>query len=285
MKNLVKLCMVCSLILMIIVGGAFAEVTCTMEDIVKANTAEQILSHCQSVLLTVSDSSEELSNYLVYVDDAYWYTEDAVSAEIWTENGVYSCYEGQYSGTLYFESYFDTWQSYFQNLAMDPEGSLHEEIQSIEEEDGQLVVTTVLSAEHAAQLWENYEEGSSWKYVYRMNPETLALQSFVSSVTYADGSTETILQIEYQYDVPLPDGAQELLERLDDPQQLRTVTVTLNPDTEEELTRSAIMRKGEGAQVVLDDAQAYSWYVDRECTQAYEGADTNEDLHVYLKRN
>ena len=285
MENFVKLCIVCILILMTIVGGAFAQTECTMEDIVQSNTAEQVLRHFQSVLLTTYDSRVEPSDFIIYVDADRWYFEDSVDNEIWTEDGVYSCYEGQYSGTLYFDSYLDEWQSYFQNLTMDPEGSLYEEIQSIEEEDGWLMVTTVPGAESAAQYLEQYEGGVAVTFVYRLDAKTLTLQSFVSIITYSDGSTQTILQTEYQYDVPLPDGAQALLDRLDDPQQLRTVTVTLHPDTEEELTRSAIMRKGESAQIVLDDPEAYSWYEDRECTQAYGGADKNEDLHVYLKRN
>lgn len=212
----------------------------------------------------------------------HWDIEDGISNEIWRENGFYSYYESEDAGTLYFNPYFDEWVSYFQNLTFDVEGSLDEEIQSFEADDGQFVMTTLPGAENAAKYLEQYRDGVVVTLVYWLDAEMLTLRSFVRTITCTDGSNDT-LQAEYLYDVPLPDEAQALLERLDDPQQLWTVT--LNPDTEEELTRSAVMCKGENTRVMLDDAQTCCWYLDRERTQVYDGSDTNEDLHVYLKKN
>ena len=115
-----------------------------------------------------------------------------------------------------------------------------------------------------------------------MDSETLAILETENVQCHADGTKEEPSTVTVTYDAPRPEGALALLERLSDKQNLRTITMILNPGTEKESSDSVYVQKGEGVMLINPEGKTLEVFKDSACTEPYTGgADTNKDLTIY----
>lgn len=283
MKKAIGFCIVVCLLLTAATGLASEEAAVTMEDILAANTAEHLLEQYQSVHIDIYYPQEEIQNATLYVDESLAYSDDAEYAELLSQLGCYYYSNDEYCGYILLDTEEEATLSYYQNLGLDVEGTLEEEILSIEQEDDLLVVTTRPAEESASEILEDCEEGCYVQQKYWMDPDTLAMQKCEGALMHTDGSSDLIYRYAYQYDAPIPENAQAMLQRLQDTDQLRTVTVTVDPDTDQEITRTATVLKGEKVYFYSEDLDAYHFYTDRECTQPFESdGDVESDKQLFL---
>ncbi len=252
----------------------------TMEQVIEANSTEKLLSHYHSAY-EVSPTMRR------YVETEFrYYNEDGVKEEIQMPDTVYGLYDGQYWGQLTPGGVWNSDSEYYAYFGLDHEATALEEIEKIEDNGDTLMLYTVLQPDSLSAkkdtLGIDYRDGDWIECSYKLDSETLAILETENVQCHADGTKEEPSTVTVTYDAPRPEGALALLERLSDKQNLRTITMILNPGTEKESSDSVYVQKGEGVMLINPEGKTLEVFKDSACTEPYTGgADTNKDLTIY----
>lgn len=259
----------------------------TMEQIVNANARENFLKDGSSYQTEVSYQGE-------YTERAYsdselnsitWITEDGETTQLTVGNVGIGIYEGEYEFYLIADdSWVENNQVVFINC-LDKAATEKESIEECIQEGDNLIITTALSTEDTKEVVEGYgveyREGDIQKVVYTVDAKTYVLAEEASSLIRADGTVEDLGGIKVTFDPERPESADEMYRFLTESESKHTVTIVLDPDTEEEKTYSATLPTGTPVYEILPEGYEMI-YADKECTEALEnGIDQNEDVIVY----
>ena len=99
---------------------------------------------------------------------------------------------------------------------------------------------------------------------------------------HADGTKEEPSTVTRYIRCPAAGSALALLERLSDKQNLRTITMILNPGTEKESSDSVLRTEGRRCNAYKPGREDVEVFKDSACTEPYTGGvDTNKDLTIY----
>ena len=258
------------------------ELQITIEQMIEANSTEKLLSHHHSVY----EDSITMKRYVE--SELRYYIEDGNKEEIQTPDTVYGLYDGQYWGQIMPGGVWNDESDYYAYLGVNPDLTILEKIKKIEDNGDTLMIYTVLPSDSLSDVKDSleidYKDGDFIECTYKLDVETLELLETKSVQCHTDGTKDEPLITTITYDTLRPKGALALLERLSNPENLRTITMIFNPDTAEERTEKISVPKGEGVRVSNVEDKAAVFYKDSACTDVYTGgADPNEDMTVYVQ--
>lgn len=256
-----------------------------MQKVLEANKRENFLKDGGSyeTLSTYYDGSSEK----VYVDEELgycaWYDGDVtVYSQITMGNIGCGNSEGEYEFYLLADDSFN--QVFISCL--DYEATQNEIVQECTREGDLLKIVTTANPDDLKESMEywgvEYLEGDTAQITYTVDADTYALQELSNVVNRADGTTLNFGTVEVTFDPERPQDADEMYHYITDSPDQRTITLILDPDTENEQTYSASFPKG--IFVAMLYPENYSdLYLDRECTQESDNgeADPNQDATVY----
>lgn len=257
----------------------------TMEEMVNAGKTDSLLAHYTSFQTQVVF---EENNGVVeeYVDSDITYRQEQGYAELYVGGELrYASFDGTLAAVLPIDQ--EPRRYYLEENSFYAYPSLNEIIKTCRKENGRWYVTTELSAEDM-QIWaanNNYtcNEGEKMSISYELDEKTLAPITQKELLVAADGTQNSLLTVTVTYNTEKPDLAKTMLEHLSSTENLRSVTVVVNPDTEEEQTFTMKIPKGDS--ISIDSPEEYEgFYTDRACTQTLGTSDRNEDITVYLKK-
>ena len=265
-------------------GEALPEVT--MEQIVDANARENFLKDGGSYQTEVTYQGVMERAYSdSELDSLTWISEDGEETQLTVGNVGCGIYEGEYEFYLVADdSWIENNMRVFTNC-LDKASTVKENIEECIQEGDHLIITTSLPAEDTKETVEGYgyecEEGDSMRVVYTVDAQTYALVEETTEIVKADGAVETLGGIKVTFNPERPESADEMYRFLTESENMRTVTVILDPDTEEEKTYSAVLPAGTPVYPILPEGYE-TLYTDKECTQVLEGSgDTNADATLY----
>ncbi|MDO4732209.1 MAG: hypothetical protein Q4B50_01650 [Bacillota bacterium] len=252
----------------------------SMQEIVEANRTENLLEQYGSIKITISDGVEP---YEYYVDRQLVYEGFPEYQAISTEDSYYYTEQGVYYRNLYAGIEMD--HSWHEQLLLDEESCLAEEILELQQDGEVLRLKTLLPKERFADFFSvaEREKLESLAVEYELDAENYCIRSFSQVATFTDGDFAqqivTVDQGAYR-----PDAVENLYLRLSQTDEIRTVTVVLDPLTEEERSYSVTVPKG-GDEVIPYCSQEYSggMYLDPECTIPFAGeVDYENDMTFYI---
>lgn len=254
-----------------------------MAQVAEANNTENLLMQYGSFTYVNSKNGQEAN--LMYVDnELYYYQDNLGNKSIYGDDFEFTYENGKYYGTLICDGDYN---KKLKNILMS-EDTAEEKVESAKDNDNEITVITTLNEEQTAALAEDmgteYQKGDTLRLTYRLNSSTLALLALSKELVHTDGSASNTETITVTYGEERIDDAQEMLERSKPENDLRTLTVVLDPNTENEQTYFRTVRKGDMFEVVVPDG--YQVYEDEECTIPYEfseASDTNAHMLLYAK--
>ncbi len=256
----------------------------TMQEIIDANSTKVLLSRYDSVIIEKKHEFYDNKKTL-YVDEQIKYIDNGETQEIYTDDRRYEYFSGVYSAVLEAKSRN---LSQFENLTFYNESFAREEIKSMKEQDATIFFITRMTDEEAKKELELFDiklsDGDYIEKEYIMNKrDYFVLGSKAYICTQGGGRTlyyETISETDPQK----PKAAEILLKRIES-EDVRTVTLVLDPDTDYERSFSSLAVKGDG--VIPYPPEGYDkFYKNRECTILFDqNNDYISDLVVYSKRS
>ena len=269
-------------------GENEGSVSITMQEVLDANSDDALLARCDSFITQFSG------------DGFYSQIYKKEDSRIFTTSGEY--YEGYRDGRHFFwenGEYVCALPCYDfdppileQPSVLNPEITLQEIILSAEQEEGDILLTTLLSGDGAQRVIEaagvSYAEGDEVITAYRLDAETLIITECQQTIRHEDETTENFMTQYVMLDAEITDEIMDgINERLNDPEG-RHVTVVLDPGTSEERAFTAIVRKGEAIQIFLPEDYPGS-FSDEACTQPYgdeegEKEEMRDGTTLYSKR-
>ena len=249
--------------------------------LMEANRTETLLEKYDSFSLRMEYEGSEI---IYYVDDTLAYFEETPGFySVTSGEGFYYNEEGNYCRELYAGMEMDN--SWYASLAFDPEVTLQEEIVDVQHSDGNIVIHTIMPKDKLEAQGPEADGMESMKVEYRVAGDDYRLLSAVQTNTFADGTTSSIT-VSAAYNVERLEKAQELYDKLTQTEDVRTVTLVLDPGTPEEASYSVTVPKG-GDRVapIYPEEYGAELYLDAECTQVFDGAtDYNTDMTLYLTK-
>ena len=158
----------------------------------------------------------------------------------------------------------------------------------LEEKDGKIYVSSDASPEDTEKQVTGegfpYNEGEYFITDYVLDAETFTLLSLDETLVAPDGSTRPYVTATIEYDVERPELAQTMYEHSTAIENLRQVTLTTDPDTENEETFSVQVPKGDGVVIYLPEGYD-GIFTDRACTKEEESPiDRNADATLYMAK-
>ena len=171
-------------------------------------------------------------------------------------------------------------------------------LETVDADDGQFVAVTQLNDPDcvAQQLTETayasgyeYAEGMIMRFQYTFDIQTTDLLEFETTLIDTEGEAHLLQRNSVAYDVqdydPFAEGEPfaEYEAAAKDPEQSRTITVVFDPDTENERGVECVLPQNAGLSIFLNGEYVKQPYIDRECTQPFEGSDGVSDLMLYVK--
>lgn len=171
-------------------------------------------------------------------------------------------------------------------------------LETVDADDGQFVAVTQLNDPDcvAQQLTETayasgyeYAEGMIMRFQYTFDIQTTDLLEFETTLIDTEGEAHLLQRNSVAYDVqdydPFAEGEPfaEYEAAAKDPEQSRTITVVFDPDTENERGVGYVLPQNAGFSIFLNGEYVKQPYIDRECTQPFEGSDGVSDLMLYVK--
>lgn len=190
-------------------------------------------------------------------------------------------------------------------------------VSNVYEDDGDIIVETSLNENAVrntypeSELLDNLSEDDEVTFQYKLNAENYELLEFNSYWNPADAEPVLLQKANLQYDIepfqlsavqyPITETEQDgfdesdknngffvarQLEKLNNP-ETHTVTITADPNTENEKVYSKTIGNGVQAAVYLADNYEYL-YTDPECTQLFTGSEkinTEKDSVYYTKKS
>lgn len=255
-----------------------------MAQVVEANNTENLLLQYGSVTCAYSQDGQEIN--LMYVDnELYYYQDNLGNKSIYGDDFEFTYENGKYYGTLICDGSYNT---QLKNILMS-EDTTKEKVESAKDNGNEITVITTLNEEQTAALAEDteteYQEGDTLKLTYRLDSNTRALLALSKELVHTDGSATDNGTLKVTYGEERIEDAGEMLERSKPENDLRTLTVVLDPNTENEQAYFRTVRKGDMFELVVPDG--YQVYEDEECTVPYEfseESDTNAHVLLYAKR-
>ena len=200
----------------------------------------------------------------------------------------------EFDGLLFNDGSYNRWVGFeekpgaWKGLPLD---ALSEKVQSVEEKDGTMTVTTIPTEKKRHEIIEDEyadqkdKEKIQFKIVYLVAAETMELQSRTYYDTMPDGKVIEAAKIEISYDVPSPFGKEvnTVKEHLKNAgKDRRTTTLIFDPDTRSECSyiyRTAI---GDACNLPEDIVKnGIHYQIDRERTIPTNEAKDN-DATIYL---
>ena len=187
------------------------------------------------------------------------------------------------------------------DFLFDPLTTAREQVQTAEEADGCLILTTRLTGKDFTDAWgDDLQAGSYCELKYTLDPDTLELLEDVETVVDANGnplsdslyyrlfgsanlqSTQRVL-----YDVPMPEDAQYMARYLGEyldaaEEDRRTVTYVMYAGTDRELELSSTGKKGYGVLIAAGGID-YELYLDAAMTRPAPADDLQSDRLLYVK--
>ena len=266
-------------------GEVLPEVT--MEQVVDANLRENFLKNGGSYQTEISYGSGTMER--AYSDSELnslsWITKEDEETQITVGNVGCGIYEGEYEFYLIAD---DSWTEKNQGVfinCLDKDSTEKETIEECVQEGDNLIITTSLPTEDTKAVVEGYgceyEEGDIMKVVYTVDAQTYALLEETSKLIKADGTVEELGGIKVTFNPERPESADEMYRFLTESESMHTVTIILNPNTQEEKIYSATVPTGTPVYDILPE-EYENLYTDKECTKVLETQiDQNEDITLY----
>lgn len=259
--------------------------TVTLEEIDTATQTEQLLKNHSSFQITSVYVDDDFT-YSQYVDKDLLLVSYPDSTELYLDGQLnYLSEEDSLSGILYIlqdpVAYPATDNVIFSSSA-------DETITSCEEKDGKIYVSSDASPEDTEKQVTGegfpYNEGEYFITDYVLDAETFTLLSLDETLVAPDGSTRPYITATIEYDVERPELAQTMYEHSTAIENLRQVTLTTDPDTENEETFSVQVPKGDGVVIYLPEGYD-GIFTDRACTKEEESpVDRNADATLYMAK-
>lgn len=258
----------------------------TMEQIVEANMKENVLKNHSGYQVNIWEYGDLETKMYNDQDMTAWCWSDEAGATVELHMGpvLFGSYEGEYGATLLADETEIENQSYYDNSFLELDSTFMETIEEVRTDGDQWQVITSMAAENMNRPTYEFEEGDTVTMEYTLDPDTLEIFSLVETVTKADGTTEVSGTVDIAYDVEMPEEVSSVYEKMQEEPQ-RTVTMVLDPDTEEEQTYSISLVQG--IPVGLYISENYTeLYTDRECTKiSEEEVDVSKSVTLYSKAN
>ena len=212
----------------------------SLERFAEVNSHEKLMEKHSSYHMYI-----EYSNGIsggTYADSELHYTYLPNSASVYANGQCCAIQDGAFSVHLF--AGVDPNLEWAMGLTIyDPEEELIEAVPDGEK----LIVKTRLSE---PSFGEDIE-GGYCEYIYEMDRQDLRdLDSSYTSYT-ADGAEVFHVDYHVEYDVERPAQAQELFERMNPQEDYRTVTIVLDPGTEQEAVFTARTRRGDSVSLHL----------------------------------
>ena len=310
MKRIVAL--VCLSLLALAAPAAFAR-DLSMEDFMKSNSAEALLSRHRSVALLQLLGEKQAATWQ---NRDYRYSvqrTDETAREgdfellLAKEEGLSLSYlqfqDGIYPLPSILIAVSDDTPLFDvkEDLLYSTETTAKEKVQSVREDGDSLVMTTRLSGQDFKDAWTgDYSDGCYCELVYTLDQETLELREDVETVMDPSGKPlkdqlyhklfgGAGLQTRQQvlYDTPMPDDMMVMLAMLKNYHQAaagetRTVTYILDAGTEQEKSLSSTGAKGYLVSLYTG-SDDYELYVDEAMTQLAPADDLESDRSLYVK--
>ncbi len=289
----------------------------TMEEFMKANDAAALLSRHESIALLQQIGEGQNA---VWMNKEYRYSAHRQDEKVRQGDSEYMATDSCFLMLLYYQlrdgvypvpmimldaglaesPLYDLEAGKSSTLLYDPVTTALEEVRSVEEKDGKLVMTTWLTGENFRNAWEGeFNEGCYAELVYTMDAETLELQEDVETAMDIHGKPltdslyyklfGTTVQTRQQvvYDVPMPKEAQAMLDMIDayvhaPAEEQRTVTFVFGAGTAGERTVSSTGAKGFSVAFASGDYE-YDLYSDPAMTVEAESDDLTSDVTYYVK--
>lgn len=259
----------------------------TMAQVVDANRREIFLEDGGSY-------QSEISYFDGYGERAYsdaelrsltFFSEEGEYTEITVGDAACSMYEGEYEFYLVADEHWTEKQAPVFINCLDKASTEKETIEACVQEGESLMLSTAFSAEETKEYLERYGvayvDGDIMKVVYTLDAQTYALGEMVSKVEKNDGTVEEFCDLKITYHPERPKLADEMYQFMTESKDRHTVTIILDPNTENEKSFSADLPAGSPVYEVLPEGYE-TLYLDKECTKVLEGAiDRNEDVVVY----
>lgn len=127
-----------------------------------------------------------------------------------------------------------------------------------------------------------YADGDFIINDYTLDSEKYALSEYKERCIHKDGSEDLLCEIAVTYDVQRPKIAQDMMERSNPETDFRTLTVVLDPNTEQEKGYSRKVKKGELFSISVPEG--YEFYKDEACTIVdSDEIDPNAHVLIYSK--
>ena len=138
--------------------------------------------------------------------------------------------------------------------------------------------------EHYSMVQLTEDRNGKYSAAYVLDAETFTLLSLDETLVAPDGSTRPYVTATIEYDVERPELAQTMYEHSTAIENLRQVTLTTDPDTENEETFSVQVPKGDGVVIYLPEGYD-GIFTDRACTKEEESPiDRNADATLYMAK-
>ena len=263
--------------------------TITLQEIYNASKTEDLLKNHESVYIRNESDGEFWRETYLTKDYSYDYMPDEVLPflNFMTDDANYY-YDAGHRLRYFFVTPdgvgdFVKGREEYYSLVILGEECLDDIIESVIQKDGRITVKTVMSQKTIDSLVDFGVTSGRCEYV--LDAKTREIISIFSSYTFADGTVSDSV-IEMSYDVEMPEVLKEFLEHVNSTEDLRNVTIVINPGTDKEEIKSIQAPKGMVIGFEFDIVTGYEieFYTDAACTEAYDPyAGTDSDLTVYVK--
>ena len=271
------------------VSALKGRLTISLQEIYNASKTEDLLKNHESVYIRNESDGEFWRETYLTKDYSYDYMPDEVLPflNFMTDDANYY-YDAGYRLRYLFVTPdgvgdFVKGREEYYSLVILGEECLDDIIESVIQKDGRITVKTVMSQKSLGALADFGVTSGRFEYV--LDAKTREIISVLSSYTFADGSVSDSV-IEMSYDVEIPETLKEFLEHVNSTEDLRNVTIVINPGTDKEEIKSIQAPKGMVIGFEFDIVTGYEieFYTDAACTEAYDPyAGTDSDITIYVK--
>ena len=138
--------------------------------------------------------------------------------------------------------------------------------------DGLLTVTAEGAAEELAQ-YVGLDAGQKFRFVYKVDPETLIIKESDSYMIKEDGSEVLLLHLELELDVQV--DVPDFKSQIQSAEEWREVHVIMNPGTEQEF--DYVLEAPVNMGLVIYLPEGYALYTNAACTTPFEGTSADAD--------
>ena len=293
MKKIIALVLLLALVLSISACGGEANNTdtnsvsdiesITMQEIYEASVFDTVLSKHESVYI-VNTASDGV--YQDYITKDYSYELTPYFTTFTSVKTMYFDFDDECMCLVPIDK--DGVSNYAEHLAennqsfVDPNSVEFTTITSTTKTDDRIVVNAVVDTKYfEGQAEEGAAQISSCEWKIELDAETREIAAIGIVYTFDDG-TVTESNVVIKYGAEVIDEVKPFLEYENQTENLRTITVVLNPGTEDEKTETIQVPKG--LYFELDSEALFATFVDADCTEPLTFADDYEsDVTVYIK--